>query len=746
MPRSIRWDESRGHYAASLLLNMTKRLCRKIKGSASAEQSNSTTSDSMTITLDPPSATEILRYRYQYGVNLGSIFVLERWLSPDMFDDSCTGDSELDAVQASIRVHGLEATRQKWEQHWTSALTDKAINFIADRARCNAVRLPIGYFTLGAAFTEGTSFADVAAVYLNAWSTVQKYCSRLHAHGIGTLIDFHALPGGQNDETHSGAKECKKWSSITLRDQAKSCVVFVANAIKNGDLKGCIGIQLANEPKVAISKVQTWYNDVLKAVEAVDSSIPIYVSDACGFGRALAWTARANKVASAVNPLIITRPEYFTFTEGDNLLSGPALMATLQSRILQHLPATIGDVANHGACQVCISGYSCALPWNAEQAVQPSGPEEVRYTFGRKQCEKWREMTNGAFFWTWLPYKESQGVGPKGWGFKEMIDCDNLVPPEEFMARARDIERNVQGAKDRMVAMRKRAAKKHERYCERRGAYEWEHWRFEAGFTQGFNDACAFYTCRSLLTPTVASDPVSRRASETSQHYPDSNASDTPLLEPSNQGTNSESTIPDNRLDNPSLDPTSNSADTNIIDPNDGPDTSDQNPSSHSAEPAATVPRDHSDNDLVRCNSHSAESATTVPHDRSDNTPVRSNSNSAERATTIPPSRSDDALVRSNSNTSALKVIRHPRKPHPFKPNPRPPLGADRIGALELWIRKRIADWLKAGADRRGANGGKRGRRNRERLGWGYELVWEYEKGFRKGVEGFEWAVDIVRG
>ena len=91
-------------------------------------------------------------------------------------------------------------------------------------------------------------------------------------------------------------------------------------------------------------------------------------------------------------------------------------------------------------------------------------------------------------------------------------------------------------------------------------------------------------------------------------------------------------------------------------------------------------------------------------------------------------------------------MIRHPRKPHPFKPNPRPPLGADRIGALELWIRKRIVDWLKAGADRRGANGGRRGRRNRERLGWGYELIWEYEKGFRKGVEGFEWAVDIVRG
>lgn len=102
MPRSIRYGESHGHYAASLLLNMTKRLCRKVKGSTSAEQSTSTTADPVPITLDPPSATEILRYRYQYGVNLGSVFVLERWLSPDMFDDGCKGDTELEAVQAYV--------------------------------------------------------------------------------------------------------------------------------------------------------------------------------------------------------------------------------------------------------------------------------------------------------------------------------------------------------------------------------------------------------------------------------------------------------------------------------------------------------------------------------------------------------------------------------------------------------------------------------------------------------------------
>ena len=49
-----------------------------------------------------PSLTveELYRYRYQYGVNLGSVFVLERWLFRSMFDEGAAGDSELDAVQA----------------------------------------------------------------------------------------------------------------------------------------------------------------------------------------------------------------------------------------------------------------------------------------------------------------------------------------------------------------------------------------------------------------------------------------------------------------------------------------------------------------------------------------------------------------------------------------------------------------------------------------------------------------------
>ena len=65
--------------------------------------------------LPPPTALDVLRYRYHHGVNLGGVFVLERWLFPSMFPSCAEGASELDAVIAcssrAIGQHDPSSTR-----------------------------------------------------------------------------------------------------------------------------------------------------------------------------------------------------------------------------------------------------------------------------------------------------------------------------------------------------------------------------------------------------------------------------------------------------------------------------------------------------------------------------------------------------------------------------------------------------------------------------------------------------------
>ena len=53
-------------------------------------------------TIEAPTSLDVLRYRYHHGTNLGSVFVLEQWLSGSMFEEGAAGASELDAVNALV--------------------------------------------------------------------------------------------------------------------------------------------------------------------------------------------------------------------------------------------------------------------------------------------------------------------------------------------------------------------------------------------------------------------------------------------------------------------------------------------------------------------------------------------------------------------------------------------------------------------------------------------------------------------
>ena len=93
--------------------------------------------DQVTLISDPTPA-DVFRYRYHYGTNLGSIYVLERWLYPSMFpsDTPLNQSSELEAVKAWGERIGVEATKQKFEEHWANAVTDEDLRWLRDVAKC----------------------------------------------------------------------------------------------------------------------------------------------------------------------------------------------------------------------------------------------------------------------------------------------------------------------------------------------------------------------------------------------------------------------------------------------------------------------------------------------------------------------------------------------------------------------------------------------------------------------------------
>ena len=73
--------------------------------------------DKSPVSLEPPTDIEVLRYRYQHGVNLGGVFLLEKGFHPSFFAQITDNDwdSELDAVDACAKRCGLARTQQLWE-------------------------------------------------------------------------------------------------------------------------------------------------------------------------------------------------------------------------------------------------------------------------------------------------------------------------------------------------------------------------------------------------------------------------------------------------------------------------------------------------------------------------------------------------------------------------------------------------------------------------------------------------------
>jgi hypothetical protein len=88
--------------------------------------------------IQEPSPLDVLRYRYQHGANLGSVFVLEKWLTSSMYQENADS-AELAAVSGNIKAMGLDAAREKFEKHWETYISDSDMDWLANQAHCTSL-------------------------------------------------------------------------------------------------------------------------------------------------------------------------------------------------------------------------------------------------------------------------------------------------------------------------------------------------------------------------------------------------------------------------------------------------------------------------------------------------------------------------------------------------------------------------------------------------------------------------------
>lgn len=164
------------------------------------------------------------------GVNLGNWLVLEKWMSPALFDGTTAEDEyylptqlSRDAYEARIMIHRSEY------------ISERDFAAIA-RMGLNAVRIPVPYFIFG----DRPPFIGCIRELDKAFSWAEKY-------GLKILIDLHTVPMSQNGFDNGGISGVCKWSQIPEE------VDFVIDLLgrlarRYGRREGLWGIQPVNEP------------------------------------------------------------------------------------------------------------------------------------------------------------------------------------------------------------------------------------------------------------------------------------------------------------------------------------------------------------------------------------------------------------------------------------------------------------------------------------------------------------------
>ncbi|KIP05944.1 glycoside hydrolase family 5 protein [Phlebiopsis gigantea 11061_1 CR5-6] len=378
------------------------------------------TQDKATVSLvqDPssfPSSNDIFRYRKQRGVNLGSWFVLERWIAEAPFRSAAPpAQSDLDVARGT---HAKETL----EQHWDTWINEGDWAWIAERG-LNSIRLPIGYYHLcgaDASVLNNTDFAKLGHVYEGAWKRITNAISTAHRFGLGVLIDLHAAPGKQNRDAHAGTSaEPRFFNKVNMTHTLHVLSVLVTQLdrfCRSSDppLANVLGIELLNEPQQDPS-LEKWYLDAIRTVRSQDPSIPVYIGDSWSTDQ---YAGFIESHASAIPFTVLDHHLYRCFTQGD--ASTPATrhahnLRDASSGTPQMFARVSQKVQGAGGALV-VGEWSGALnPGSLHGIADDTG---VRREYIAAQLALYEQHCAGSFFWT---YKKEH-PGDKGWSLRDAV-------------------------------------------------------------------------------------------------------------------------------------------------------------------------------------------------------------------------------------------------------------------------------------------------------------------------------------
>lgn len=164
------------------------------------------------------------------GVNLGNWLVLEKWMSPALFEGTTAEDEYYLPTQLSPEAH-----EARIKIHRSEYITER--DFVTIKSMgMESVRIPVPYFIFG----DRKPFIGCIEELDKAFNWAEKY-------GLTILIDLHTVPLSQNGFDNGGISGVCKWAQNP--DEVEFALSVLERLAKRyGNRKGLFGIQPLNEP------------------------------------------------------------------------------------------------------------------------------------------------------------------------------------------------------------------------------------------------------------------------------------------------------------------------------------------------------------------------------------------------------------------------------------------------------------------------------------------------------------------
>ncbi|KAJ7272646.1 glycoside hydrolase family 5 protein [Mycena haematopus] len=435
--------------------------------------------------------SSMYRFRKQRGVNLGSWFVLERWITDAPFRYAAPpAQSDLDVAQGQNARSVLEAHYDSWisQSDWT---------WISDRG-LNTVRIPIGYYHLCGAdrsVLSGTDFESFYDVFSGVWVRLIQAIETAREFGLGVLLDLHAAPGKQNSDAHAGTSKSPMFFSD--RRHRMHTIHVLRTLVTHlhahvPPLVNIVGIELLNEPHPsADAELKDWYSTAIKDISVLDPTLPIYLGD-CWKTDQYAEYVKSTPHSSF---LVLDHHLYRCFSSSD--ISTPAsahARALIESADTPRMFARVAEMLDSAGAGFVVGEWSGAL----NPGSLTGSPDDTK-NYVAAQLQLYEAHCSGNFFWT---YKKAGRHQDPGWCLRDAVD-GGVFPPRLGLFASRSSEGDHERQAQTRDSLKNKALGEHTAYWSKYPG-KYRHERFAEGFAVGWDDAYTFFAASSRLDRAIS--------------------------------------------------------------------------------------------------------------------------------------------------------------------------------------------------------------------------------------------------